>query len=176
VGVWLYGSHVLGTVKTLNETFLAVALLLPYVTLRRPLARATAPVTVLVVLVTTVLLEQTAAHQLVTNVAEGVVMLLLVPLALDVFDRSALDPEQPVSWPGRLGCWAALVVLPGVAILLRHAALGHDAHLVVDYAARAQEAFVGTLLLGLYVAVQRPTSREQPGAGTTPATSATCAT
>jgi hypothetical protein len=159
VGVWLYGSHVLGTVKTLNETFLALALLFPYVTLRRPLARPTGAVCSLVVLVVTVLLEQTGAHQVVTNVAEGVVMLLVVPLALDVFDRAALDPEQPVSWRARLGCWAALLVVPAVSILLRHVSLGRDAHLVVDFAARAQEAFVGTLLVLLYLAIQRPAAR-----------------
>jgi hypothetical protein len=159
VGVWLYGSHVLGTVKTLNETFLALALLFPYVALRRPLARSAAALCSLAVLVVTVLLEQTGAHQVVTNLAEGVVMLLLVPLALDVFDRAALDPDEPVSWRPRLACWVALLVVPAVAILLRHAPLGRDAHLVVDYAARAQEAFVGTLLVLLALALRRPAPR-----------------
>lgn len=37
LGVYLYNADVLGTVKTLNEPLLALAVLVPYVQLRRPL-------------------------------------------------------------------------------------------------------------------------------------------
>lgn len=156
LGVWLYNSHILSTVKTLNETFLALTLLLPYVTLRRPLNRFTALPTVFGVLIGTVLLEQTAARQVTTNVAEGVLMLMLVPLVLDVFDRGILDPARPSPRASRLLSAAGLIVVPLLVVALRHAPLGHVPHLVVDYTARAQEAFVGTLLVMLYFAIRRP--------------------
>ena len=82
-------------------------------------------------------------------------MLILVPLTVDVFDRGVLDPAHENPWRTRLGYAAALVVLPPLAALLRHLSLPADVHQVVAYSVRAQEAYVGTLLLLLYSAALR---------------------
>ena len=165
LGTWLYDSHVLSTVRTLNETFLALGVLLPYLQARRPLRGAVAPCAALAVVVAAVLLERTGLGQATTHLAEGVVMIVLLPLAVDVFDRGVLDPLNENAWRTRAGCAGALVVLPLLSIGLRHLSLPTDVHLVIAYSVRAQEAYVGTLLLLVYSAALR---RPRRGAGLPP--------
>ena len=61
LGTWLYNSHILSTVRTLNETFVALGVLLPYLQARRPLPRAVGPCAALTVVLVTVLLERTGS-------------------------------------------------------------------------------------------------------------------
>ena len=76
--------------RTLNETFLALALLLPYLQLRRPLPRALPSGIAVVLLVVVVAFESTAA---VTDLAETFGILILAPVAFDLVDRGILDPQ-----------------------------------------------------------------------------------
>lgn len=150
VGVWLYNvDDVPGKVETLNESFLALAVLLPYVQLRRPLARLLVlglPVAVLL------LIGFGSATDLVVNLAEGLAMLVLVPIGVDIVDRALLDPAARTADILRWGWYAVLVVAPTVVALL-HGQLGGALGHAVDYTARVQEAFVGILLVELYLAV-----------------------
>jgi hypothetical protein len=155
-----HSTTIISSVKTLNETFFALALLIPYVQLtRRPsvnvgIALAVASIVLLVIV------EQTAWLPVSTALAEGVVMLNLAPLMFDVFDRGILQPEAPS--PLRLRqAWLALMVV----MVLGFIAVGHFGHhlpsavLSVDvYGRRAQEAFVGMFLIGAYYLL-RPTLR-----------------
>ncbi len=163
LGVALYRDRQLvSSVRTLNETWLALAVLLPYASLRvRPSPRAAALLSAGVVAVTAVLMA-TPLVTLTRALAEGVVMLALAPLALDVFDPAALHPADPGPLRRRQAWWAALVVLPLVFIVLRHAPTGAVLHDAVDYGARAQEAFVGFLLLGLYFSLRAPARAGAP--------------
>lgn len=151
VGVWLYRTTtVTSTVKTLNETFLALAVLLPYVQRRRPLPPVVGPAAAGAVLALMVLGGRLA---LVTRLAETLVMLLLVPLALDVVDRGVLEPGARTSPRLRWGWYAALLLAPVVIAGLHRAGLPGALDSAVAYGARAQEAFVGVLVLSLYLAV-----------------------
>ena len=148
VGLWLYGggSGVSGKVVTLNESFLALAVLLPYVQLRRPrspaLALGLSGGVLLVVLVA-------SRAALVTDLAECLAMLVLVPIGLDVVDRGILDPSARTAEASRW-CWYAFLLLAPACISVLTQAVGGE---VLRYAVRVQEAFVGLLLLELYLAV-----------------------
>lgn len=155
----LYRVHsIVGTVRTLNETFFALAVLLPYTMLRRrpPVAVAVALGVVLSVVI--VVLEHTALAQLDTNLAEGTIMLVLAPLVLDAVDRDVLG-SGTLSWGGRLLLLVALAVVPLVVIALRHAGLPGWAHDADGYVARAQEAFVGMWLVVAYLGLHRSLAR-----------------
>lgn len=102
------------------------------------------------------LAEHTGLAHVTTSLAEGVVMLMLAPIGFDVVDRGILDRDRP----GRLGVrqawWVSLAVLPVVFIALRHVHLLEPLRAADLYATRAQEAFVGMLLLHLYFAARGP--------------------
>lgn len=150
-GVVLYRTTtVTSSIKTLNETLLALAVLLPYVQRRRPLPTGVALGTVTLVGVLILLGDRLP---LVTRLAEAFGMLLLVPLALDIVDRGVLDPQARTSARLRWFWYAALLLLPLAVAALHRADLAGLPGTVVSYAARAQEAFVGVLLLNLYLAV-----------------------
>ncbi len=159
----LYRTHsIVGTVRTLNETFFALAALLLYVqSRRRPRPSVAVGLSVLLAALV-VLFERTALAQLDTNLAEGTIMLVLAPAVLDAVDRDVLGSGE-VSWLRRSLLLAALAVVPLVVIALRHAGLPGWAHDVDGYVARAQEAFVGMWMvvayLGLHRALDRPARR-----------------
>jgi hypothetical protein len=162
----LYNTHsIIGSVKTLNETFFALTLLIPYVQpIRRP-SRYVAWGLALAVLVLVPALDHTSLMGLVTNLAEGIVMLILAPVAFDVTDRGILQPDRPSPLRLRQAWWALLLILPVLFILVRHAHVGGTAGAAVYYATRVQEAFVGMLLLELYFAIRR-SGRLNPDGGT----------
>lgn len=154
--LFLYNTHsVIGTVKTLNETFFALAFLIPYVQLARRPPVAAAWGCALALLVATIVLDHTSLMGIVTALAEGVVMLILAPVAFDVADRGILTPERPSPLRVRQAWWAILVVLPLAFIVAQHAGLGGPLGGAAHYAARAQEAFVGMFLLEIYFAIRQ---------------------
>ncbi len=152
----LYNSHsIIGSVKTLNETFFALIFLIPYVQpIRRP-PQYVAWGCALAVLVLLLVIDHTSLMGLVTNLAEGVVMMIIAPIAFDVTDRGILQPDRPSPLRLRQAWWVLLLILPVLFILVRHAHVGGPAGAADYYATRAQEAFAGMLLLELYFAVRR---------------------
>lgn len=153
LGAWLYGTTAVpGSVKTLNETFLALGLLVPYVQLRRPLPRGAR-----LGLPGAALLLMLFAGQLtlVTRLAETLGMLLLVPLVLDVVDRGVLDPDAVTSARLRHACYATLLLAPLAVSVLNGLDLAGVAGAAAGYVARLQEAWVGVLVLVLHLAVGR---------------------
>ncbi len=165
VGLLLYNSHIIGGVKTLNETFFALALLIPYVQLTRRLSGFAAVACAVGVLAGIVAAEYTPLASITTNLAEGTVMLLLAPLAFDLADRVILQPDRPGPQALRRAWWVLLAVAPLAFIVLVHVHLGVPLHAAVRYATRAQEAFVGMLLLELYFAARGPRRTAAPTAG-----------
>lgn len=149
-------------IATLNETFLALAVLLPYAQLPRPLPRALAlglPGAVLLLVLVA------SGTTLVTDLAEGLVMLVLAPLGLDVVDRDVLEgeraaPPEPVRW-----LWYAFLVVAPVAVSVLEGHVGGVGATALRYAVRVQESFVGVLLTGLYLAVLLPAAGRRAGAG-----------
>ncbi len=136
--------------RTLNETFLAAAVIIPYLQLRRPLSPRLAlglSVGVLAVIV----LGQRA--EVVTLLAETLGALLLVPIAFDVVDRGILDPYARTSRGLRYAWYAVLVLAPIVFSLLQYG-VGFTGLFgeATRYSVRIVEAFVCMLLVELYFA------------------------
>jgi hypothetical protein len=155
VFLWLYNStSIIGTVKTLNETFFALAFLIPYVQLMRRPSRSVAWGCSIAVLVLLLIFDHTSLVRFPTNLAEGLVMMILAPIAFDITDRGILQPDRPSPLRLRQAWWALLVVLPVLFIGLHHAHLGGTAGAAVRYAIRPQEAFVGMFGLEIYFAVR----------------------
>ena len=151
VGLALLASDLPSRWRTLNETFLALALLLPYLQLRRPLPRAV-PIGIAVVLFGAVVaFESTAA---VTDLAETFGILILAPVAFDLVDRGILDPTARTSTRTRWLWYVALAVVPIVLSVLEYQ-VGVDgvAGVAVRYGVRVTEAFVCLLLVEVYLAV-----------------------
>lgn len=151
IGVWLYRSTtVVSSIKTLNETFLALAVLIPYVQLRRPLG----PVVAVGLPALSVVLMLLAGHiALATRLAESLGMLVLVPVAFDVVDREVLEPSARVPLRRRLVFYAALLALPVVVSVMNNARLTGPPGTAFAYLARLQEAWVGVLVLMVYLAI-----------------------
>lgn len=135
-------------VATLNETLLALAVLLPYVQLPRPVPRALSLGLPGAVLLLVLLASGTT---LVTDLAEGLVMLVLVPLGLDVVDRCVLEPDRPPV-PARW-LWYALLVVAPLTFSLLEGHVGGAGGTALRYAVRVQESFVGLLLAEVFLAV-----------------------
>jgi hypothetical protein len=153
--LFLYNTQsVTGTIKTLNETFFALAFLILYVQLARRPSAAVAWGSALVLLLATIVLDHTSLLGIVTALAEGVVMLILAPVAFDAADRGILTPGRTRPLWARQAWWAALVVLPLVFIVVQHAGLGGPLGAANHYATRAQEAFAGMFLLEIYFAIR----------------------
>ncbi len=165
ISIWYYNTtHVVSGFKTLNETTFALVLLIPYVQLSRRPSRLVAALLAAVVVVVTVLLDHSSLVRFPTALAEGFVMLILAPIAFDIADRGILRPGHPSPTWMRATWFAALVVLPLAFIAIRHGhphgAVGH----FITFNTRAQEAWVGFILITAYFAVRRSPRLNQPAA------------
>lgn len=151
VGVVLIVTDLPSRFRTLNEAFIALGLLVPYVQVRRPLPRGlAASVAVIGVLVAAVFDH----NGTVTDLAEVWGALVLVPVGLDLVDRGILDPSARPSAALRYCWYAVLVVLPVVFSYLDvHVGVTGFFGQVVDYVARCWEDFIAAFLISLLLAV-----------------------
>jgi hypothetical protein len=133
------------SVQTLNEAFFGLAFLLVYVALPRPVRWAP-------LLSVALVIGLLAGHDtsVVIKGAEAWVVLVLAPLSFDVFDRAILDPDAKESHAMRLAWMAVLILIPLVAVAAHHH-VGHG-HVrgIRDYISRANEAFIGLLIIHAY--------------------------
>ena len=151
-------------IGTLNETLLALAVLVPYVQLARPVPRALAyglPGGVLLLVLVA------SGTGLVTDLAEGLGILVLAPIGLDVVDRVVLDRERREPVPQRWPWYAFLVVAPALIALAGRP--GGAAGTALRYAERVQESFVGVLLLEVYLVLVLVLAARRKGRARTPA-------
>jgi hypothetical protein len=151
LGLLLLNSQLPSRFRTLNEPMLALALVITYVQVRRPLPPRLAVGLSTAVLAVTVTLSRS---EYVTLLAELLGLALLVPLALDVIDRGILDPHQPTSRRLRYGWYTLLVLIPTASSLLYHGqVVGGLFGEVIRYQVRLHESFIAILLVQLYFAV-----------------------
>lgn len=161
LGWWMLSTDGLrSSIATLNEPALALAVLVPYVTLSRPIARW-APAAVSVVVLITVALGlwagdpqpgvQLESVNWVISMAEMMALLFLAPIVLDVTCPWILDRSER----GRSGVLPTLLGLAVVPIIV--SGLGQGARagdsvlpLMLNYLGRSHEAFVGFVLLVAY--------------------------
>lgn len=148
VGYYLIHSGWIPTIVTLNEPVIAGGFMLVYLMLPRPLKAA--PYISLGILAFIVIFFNTG---FVFDQAESLVPFLIAPLALDVFDRTILEPEHG-DHPLRRAVWIVCLVAVAVAFMaLAHWArqdLQGPIRLGIDYGQRAAEAYWGWILIHLY--------------------------
>jgi hypothetical protein len=147
VGILLISSDLPSRFRTLNESFLAAAALVPYVQARRPLPRGAAVVLPVLAVLVALLFDH---NDEITDLAEVWGALVLVPIGLDLVDRGILEPTARTSRPLRYSWYAFLVVVPiGFSVLEARLHLGGFVH----YVGRCYEDFIAALLISLFLAV-----------------------
>lgn len=159
VGVGLIMSDLPSRIRTLNESALALALLLPYVTLRRPLPRWTL-LSVPIMIGMTAWAVFSAPESWIIDQAEAFGFLVLAVLTFDAVDRAILEPGRD-SPAGRRWPWYAFMVLEPVIVSWLGTEVrqtGSAISLTLEYLGRIHESFIGILLVVfiLRVAPVRP--------------------
>lgn len=151
VGVFLFATQLTNSVKTLNESFLAAAVLVPYLQLPRPLPRWV-PLGMSLTWLAVILVGHST--DVVTLTAEALGGLLLAPIAFDVVDRGILDSTaRTVLWQ-RLAWYAFLIAGPLVFFDTANGSrLGGELGEILLYAGRTAEIFFCLLAVELYFAV-----------------------
>lgn len=154
IGVGLLASDLPSRVVTLNEPAFALALLIPYVSIPRPLprwVRGAVPVLVGV----TVWAVGWAPQSWVIDQAETFGFVVLAMLTLDFFDRELLDAEAQVNRALRWGWYGFMILEPVVVSLIGTQARsgGTASALALEYLGRIHESFIGVLLVALMLHV-----------------------
>jgi hypothetical protein len=103
--------------KTLNEATAAIAVLIPYVQLRRPLPSRVAAIAAAVVIVVTIATIKTA---MTIDLAETFGMVIFAIVGLDLIDLGILDNTARTSAAKRWGWYAFLVIAPIVFSFLEY--------------------------------------------------------
>ena len=154
IALLLYAEILPSQYSTLNESFFALVLVLPYVTLTRPL-RGWPPLASLAILVAVVLgVQRSPVNSPVVLLAETMAVFILLPIGLDVVDRGILDRAARTVPALRYAWYALLVVVPVTVVLLGNAdRVGGGIHAVLEYIGRVHEGVIAVLAVQLYFAV-----------------------
>lgn len=150
VGVGLALSDLPSRIKTLNEAALALAILIPYVSVRRPLPRWTlGAIPVLIAL--TVWAVGWAPDSWIIDQAETFGFVVLAMLTFEVFDRILLDRDAEVNRPARWAWYGFMVLEPIVISVIGTEARqgGGTGALALEYLGRIHESFFGMLLVAI---------------------------
>lgn len=151
IGILLVATELPSRWRTLNETFLALPLLIPYVQIRRPMWWGF-PAALAVLTVATVFFFSNTGG--VTDLAETFALIALVPIGLDLVDRGILDPRAVTSVVVRYGWYALLVIVPVTFSVLEYkVGVSGFVGRTIRYGVRITEGFITALLIGLFFAV-----------------------
>lgn len=150
LGIGLMLSGWPSRIVTLNEAAFALAVLIPYVSLQRPLPRwGLSVIPVLVGL--TVWAVVWSPGSWVVDQAETFAFLGLAILTVDVFDKRLLRQEAQVDRGLRSAWYAFLILEPiivsGLGVSVRDG--GSPSALALQYLGRLHESFIGVLLVSL---------------------------
>lgn len=142
---------------TLNEAALALAVLVPYLQLRRPLPGWVWLLPLAAVAVPLV----GGSNPVTTDLAEAFGALVLIPLCVDVVDRGIIDGSRPPL--ARVLAWMAFLMIAVVALhaLFDPTPTGFVAE-IIRYASRVTEMFLASLFLHGYFSLLRPDLRAAP--------------
>lgn len=156
VGLVLRYGPVPPQLVTLNEPAFALALLLPYLQLRRPLP----PWGWLLPAAAVAIPLVGGNNSATTDLAEAFGALFLIPISVDAIDRGILD-RSPVPLL-RVLAWMTVLV---VAVVALHAVVDRTPVGVVEevtrYISRVTEMFIASLLFHTYFSLLRPELRSQ---------------
>jgi hypothetical protein len=151
IGIVLIQTHLPSRFRTLNEAFVALAILIPYVQAHRPVSRVLSYVLPGVLLLLVLVIGD---RGLVRDQAESAVMLILIPIGLDLIDRGILQSDAVTSVRARWTWYAALVLIPIVFIALREGAhVDGWAGNRMLYSQRGLEGYIAAFFIEVYFAV-----------------------
>jgi hypothetical protein len=151
IGIALVQTHLPSRFRTLNEAFIALGILIPYVQARRPLNRI---VSYLLPGVVLLLVLVVGDRGVVRDQAESAAMLILIPIGLDLIDRGILQSDAVTSVRVRWSWYAALVLIPIVFVALRKGAhVDGWAGNRMLYSQRGLEGYIATFFIEVYFAV-----------------------
>lgn len=150
VGIALILSDLPSRIRTLNEAALALALLIPYLTLRRPLPRWTllSVPAMIGMVVWGVALDP---EGWIVDQAEAYGFLILAVLTFDVVDRALLEPGR-VSRTWTLWAWYGFMVFEPVIVSALGTEMRGDSGAIpmaLQWLGRIHESFIGVLLVVL---------------------------
>lgn len=163
VGLVLRYAPLPSQLATLNEAALALAVLVPYLQLRRPL-----PLWAWLVPLAGVAIPLIGGtNSVTTDLAEAFGALVLIPLCVDAIDQGILDRSAvPLL---RVLAWMAFLV---VAVVALHAFIDRTPTSFVAevfrYISRVTEIFFASLLLHAYFSLLRPELRLRQPSSTSP--------
>jgi hypothetical protein len=143
IGLWLKNGPLPVQYATLNEAMFGLAFVLVYLALFR--WHRLAPLFSLAVVVGLLLGSNTG----LVEGAEYWLVLVLAPLSFSVFDRTITDPDAEESHVLRLAWMSVLIAVPVLVIALG-GDLSENAEGIPAYLARANEAFLGLLIVHAY--------------------------
>jgi hypothetical protein len=149
LGLLLKDADLRSSIVTLNEPLIGSGFVLLYLCL--PRSRATAITVAVLVALYVVIFYNT---DFVVAQAESLVAIALAGPALDIFDRTILQPTEPDE-PGLRIFWMALLLVAVICLIAAyswvHADLHHGAFRnTIDYLQRGEESFWGWLLIHAY--------------------------
>lgn len=136
------------TVSTLDECFSGAAYVWIYMMI--PKRYRSVPIALVLVLLVIVVFFNT---EFITAQAESLIPLLIAPIALDLIDKTILEPELPDRRVLRI-VW--MIVLAGVGLMFMALAPWARQHLddvltyAIDYGQRSSEAYWSWILIHLY--------------------------
>lgn len=143
-----------GSVVTLNESLVALGLLVPYLQLTRPVGRRAAILPV-IALVAALL---SPASAFLTDMAEAVAALVLIPLVVDVIDEGLVAGRAPNRVRSGLGA----VLLTSTIVLVHVLTPPHPAGWFEEalyYVQRTNEGWVAAVVVLLYYLTRRSSRR-----------------
>ena len=151
IGIALIQTDLPSRFRTLNEAFIALAVLIPYVQARRPVSRILSYGLPGVVLLLALVVGD---RGLVRDQAETAIMLIVIPIGLDLIDRGILQSDAVTSIRARWSWYAALVLIPIVFVALRKGAhVGGWAGNRMLYSQRGLEGYIAAFIIEIYFAV-----------------------
>jgi Flp pilus assembly pilin Flp len=151
IGIALVQTHLPSRFRTLNEAFIGMGLLIPYVQARRPLNRIVSLGVPGVMLLLVLVAGNTGV---IKDQAESVMMIILLPIGLDLVDRGILQSDAVTSVRRRFAWYAALILVPVLFVALRQGAhVDGWAGNRMLYSQRGLEGYILAFFLQVYLAV-----------------------
>lgn len=149
---------------TLNETFFGLAVLIPVAQPRRRAPGLSAALSALAL--PAIVVGAAFDSDLIDDLAESLALVMLTPIALDIFDRGILTPGAGTARGLRYGWWAFLLGMP-IALRVLEYDIGFGGWFgeVTRYGVRFNEAFVFLLIFELWFAAVPPGGRAVEPAG-----------
>lgn len=163
VGLALTVSSLPTWLTTLDEGCYALAVLIPYAALRRPIGRWPYFASVgLAIVVALSVAYDPGGESPVVILAESTMAWILAPWAFDLFNRRVLEPGVWVGVKKQLVGYLIFIAVPVTVVLLGTGVRSGEGvtGLTLDYLGRSQESFLGLVFVSIFLGTVLPWARK----------------